>query len=218
MQSTAPRQGPADIPRPQLCRKPRTRCKPDAVLPARSERRQDRNQCGNVRVNSYTETQPRSHTMRAYEIVAGSTSFDGLQRATRPDPTPQPRADPGQDPGRVAQFSRSDDRARPLCWRSRVPPTPFPLSDGSGEVVAIGAGVTRFRVGDRVARHLLPGLDRRPPARTAPWSRWARRPPTACSAEFVVFDEQDAVAVPAHLSAEAGSHPALRRPSRPGTR
>jgi len=31
-----------------------------------------------------------------------------------------------------------------------VPPGRVPLSDGAGEVVAVGAGVTRFKVGDRV--------------------------------------------------------------------
>ncbi len=32
-----------------------------------------------------------------------------------------------------------------------VPEPIVPLSDGAGEVIAVGAGVTRFKAGDRVA-------------------------------------------------------------------
>src|ERR1700676_4125384 len=37
-----------------------------------------------------------------------------------------------------------------------VPPGRVPLSDGAGEVVAIGVGVTRFKVGDRVINSFFP--------------------------------------------------------------
>jgi NADPH:quinone reductase-like Zn-dependent oxidoreductase len=37
-----------------------------------------------------------------------------------------------------------------------------PTSDGVGEVVAVGEGVTRAKVGDRVTRHIPSKLDRRP--------------------------------------------------------
>src|ERR1700694_4046669 len=37
-----------------------------------------------------------------------------------------------------------------------VPPGRVPLSDGAGEVVAVGAGVTRFKVGDRVINFFFP--------------------------------------------------------------
>jgi hypothetical protein len=37
-----------------------------------------------------------------------------------------------------------------------VPPGRVPLSDGAGEVVAVGAGVTRFKVADRVINSFFP--------------------------------------------------------------
>src|ERR1700676_2822836 len=37
-----------------------------------------------------------------------------------------------------------------------VPPGRVPLSDGAGEVVAIGVGVKRFKVGDRVINSFFP--------------------------------------------------------------
>jgi NADPH:quinone reductase-like Zn-dependent oxidoreductase len=39
-----------------------------------------------------------------------------------------------------------------------VPPGRVPLSDGAGEVVAVGAGVTRFKTGDRVINSFFPNF------------------------------------------------------------
>lgn len=77
----------------------------------------------------------------------------------------------------------------------------IPLSDGVGEVVAIGEDVTRFSVGERVAATF--------------WQRWnagscARAdlssslggPIDGMLAEYVRLDEQGAVRVPEHLSHE----------------
>jgi NADPH:quinone reductase-like Zn-dependent oxidoreductase len=79
-----------------------------------------------------------------------------------------------------------------------------PLSDGAGEVTAIGAGVTRFRVGDRVAgtffRNWICG-------QPLPGPRIALGAPPADGvlAEYALFSEQDAVAIPPQLSFEAAS-------------
>jgi NADPH:quinone reductase-like Zn-dependent oxidoreductase len=79
-----------------------------------------------------------------------------------------------------------------------------PLSDGAGEVVAVGAAVSRFRVGDRVAGTFFRGWnDGRSPA--GPMAALGAPPADGVLADFAVFDEQDAVAVPAHLSAEAAA-------------
>ncbi len=83
-------------------------------------------------------------------IIPSPKGIDSLTLAERPDPTPGPR----QVLVRV--------RATSLNYRdlitvegssARAAPKPdlVPLSDGAGEVVAVGPGVTRIKAGDRVA-------------------------------------------------------------------
>src|SRR5580658_950158 len=87
--------------------------------------------------------------MRVYEVTKACTSLDGLRRAERPDPQPGPR----EVLIRV--------RATSLNYRDHmvvlgqyiggvVKRDTVPLSDGAGEVVSVGSGVSRFKPGDRV--------------------------------------------------------------------
>lgn len=79
-----------------------------------------------------------------------------------------------------------------------------PLSDGAGEIIAVGARATRFRVGDRVASTFF-----------ADWSDGRPRPTTAASAlgggvdgmlsQFVTAHEDGFVKLPAHLAFEEGA-------------
>jgi NADPH:quinone reductase-like Zn-dependent oxidoreductase len=136
--------------------------------------------------------------MRAYEIVAGSSTLDGLRRCERPDPKPQP----GQILVRIHAASlnyRDLLIARGHYMGGAVSANTIPLSDGAGEVVAVGAAVTRFRVGERVAGTFFRGWsDGRPPR--GPLIALGAPPADGVLADFAAFDEQDAVAVPAHLS------------------
>lgn len=139
--------------------------------------------------------------MRAFEIVAGSTSFDGLVRTERADPKPQTRQILVKIQAASLNF-RDLMIARGHYAGGAASANTIPLSDGSGEVVAIGPGVTRFRVGDRVASTFFRGwIDGRPPS-GGPMIALGASPTDGVLADLVVFDEQDAVAVPAHLSAE----------------
>src|SRR5690554_2703021 len=87
--------------------------------------------------------------MKAFEVVQGSTSLDGLRRDERPMPAP----------GAGEVLVRM--RAASLNFRDwaivtgkyfggAVTRNTIPLSDGAGEVEAVGEGVRGFSVGDRV--------------------------------------------------------------------
>ena len=138
--------------------------------------------------------------MKAYVVVEGCKSLDGLRLVERPQPKPAA----GQLLVRV--------RATSLNYRDQlvvsggyfggaVTRDTIPLSDGAGEVVELGAGVSRFKQGDRVASTFFLGWVDGPPA-----PRQARGSPVdGMLAEYVLLDEADAVALPRNLSYEEGA-------------
>ena len=136
--------------------------------------------------------------MRAYEIVAGSSSLDGLRRCERPDPVPLST----QIVVRVQAASlnyRDLLIARGHYMGGSVAANTIPLSDGAGEVIAVGDAVSRFRIGERVAGTFFRGwIDGSPPR--GPLVALGAPPADGMLAELAVLDEQDAVAIPAHLS------------------
>lgn len=87
--------------------------------------------------------------MRAYQLVQPG-SIDGLKLVEVDDPRPQR----GQVVVRLRAASlnyRDLMIATGRYARATLRPGLIPLSDGAGEVVAVGPDVTRFQVGDRVA-------------------------------------------------------------------
>ncbi len=77
---------------------------------------------------------------------------EGLRQLTRGDqPAPQPLAGEVHVRIRAVSLNFRDlinlEKQRP----GNLPPPLIPCSDGAGEVVAVGDGVSRFHVGDRVA-------------------------------------------------------------------
>ena len=88
--------------------------------------------------------------MRQWLIARGATSLDGLRMVDAPVPVPGP----GQVLVRVRACSLNfRDQAIPLgvYIGGPVAEDTVPLSDGAGEIAALGEGVTGLTVGDRVA-------------------------------------------------------------------
>jgi NADPH:quinone reductase-like Zn-dependent oxidoreductase len=75
----------------------------------------------------------------------------------------------------------------------------IPGSDGAGEIVEVGADVTRFRVGDRVCPIFARGWLDGPPTRETP-RRGLGGPLDGTLAEYLVVDAESAVTIPKHLS------------------
>lgn len=136
--------------------------------------------------------------MRAYELVSGCKGLEGLRLVEKARPEPGA----GQLLVRV--------RAAALNYRDlmvvsggyfggSVTRDTIPLSDGAGEVVAVGSDVTRFKPGDRVAGTFFFGWVDGPPS----GPRTARGAPAdGMLTEFTLLDEVDAVAIPGNLSFE----------------
>lgn len=142
--------------------------------------------------------------MRAFEI-RDQFGLENLVLSERPEPV----AGPGQV---LVEVSHVSLNYRDLMMirgtynpRQRLPL--IPASDGVGRVVALGSGVTRVAIGDRVAGNFAQGWISNPPTR----SRLANTlggPLDGMLAERVVLDAEGVVKVPAHLTdAEASTLP-----------
>ncbi|WP_341864888.1 NAD(P)-dependent alcohol dehydrogenase [Paenibacillus helianthi] len=82
---------------------------------------------------------------------------------------------------------------------------PFvPLSDGAGEIVAIGPGVTRFQVGQRVAGNFQQRFIGGNP-RPGVLEESLGGPLNGVAAEYVVLHEDGVVPIPDHLTYEEAS-------------
>jgi NADPH:quinone reductase-like Zn-dependent oxidoreductase len=139
--------------------------------------------------------------MRAYEIVA-DTGVDALALNQRPSPRPAA--------GEILVKMRAssinyrdlstieDPRARGIAYPR------IPNSDGAGEVLAVGAGVTRFAPGDRVAGCFFQDWNDGAISTTAMASALGGGI-DGVLAEEVVLREQGAVRIPEHLSFEEGA-------------
>jgi NADPH:quinone reductase-like Zn-dependent oxidoreductase len=130
--------------------------------------------------------------------VSREWSIDALDLVERPEPDPAP----GQVVVRM--------RAASLNYRDlltvegkggsyRLPLIPF--SDGAGEITAIGEGVTRVSVGDRVCPMFFQSwLDGRPSARNRRLALGGTRP--GVLQELMVLDAEGVSRIPSNLTFE----------------
>lgn len=85
-----------------------------------------------------------------------------------------------------------------------VPKNLIPVSDAAGTVVAVGDGVTRFGVGDRVNSHLYSRWLGGEPAHDEPAHCFGSPLPGGL-AEYMIIHEDSAVGVPLNMSDEQAS-------------
>ena len=140
--------------------------------------------------------------MRAYELRE-AIGVEGV--VLNPD-RPTPEAGQGEILVRVraASLNYRDLLIARGAYRSGAKPNTIPLSDGAGDVVAVGPGVTRFKVGDRVAGAFFPdwlGGE----VSTEAVSRARGGSVDGMLAEHTVLHETAAIAIPAHMSFEEGA-------------
>ncbi|MCK6429741.1 MAG: NAD(P)-dependent alcohol dehydrogenase, partial [Burkholderiaceae bacterium] len=137
--------------------------------------------------------------MRVFQIQ-DDWGFDHLQLATRPEPKP--------GPGQVLLKMK----AASLNYRDLVVPNRgygsftgnlplIPISDGVGEVVEVGAGVTRVKAGDRVCPCFHQGWIAGEPDLER-MTQTLGGPIDGAMADYMCLSEQGVVKAPAHLSDE----------------
>lgn len=136
--------------------------------------------------------------MKVWEITAGF-GLDQLRLGDAPEPEPGP----GEIKLRLlaASINYRDLVVVEGNYGRAIKPPVVPLSDGVGEVVAVGPGATRFRPGDRVCPSFFPdwtGGGPRDAVMRLERARGASRNGTL--AEYLVVDERSPVRVPDYLS------------------
>ncbi|MGC1780087.1 MAG: NAD(P)-dependent alcohol dehydrogenase [Xanthobacteraceae bacterium] len=140
--------------------------------------------------------------MRAYQIPKGGAGIESVVQVERPDPKPGHRQV-------LVKVKACSLNFRDLgivrgSYRMPVGENIIPLSDGAGEVVAVGPGVVRVRPGDRVAGNFFqrwPGGEAMPDAHASALGGGI----DGMLAEYAVLEEDGVVKIPAHLSLEEGA-------------
>ncbi len=138
--------------------------------------------------------------MRSWRLESGATSLESLKLVSMEMPV----AAPGEVLIRVRACSlnyRDQVIPKGQYMGGTIPEEITPLSDGAGEVVAIGEGVTQFTVGDRVAGAFFQNWSDGPPNPAAGPALGAP-PAKGMLAEYVALPENGVVKIAETLSFE----------------
>jgi len=141
--------------------------------------------------------------MRAYQLPKGGAGIDALVQVERPDPK-KPAYRQVLVKIRACSLNFRDLGIVRGSYRMPVRENLIPLSDGAGEVVEVGPGVSRVKVGDRVAGCFF----QRWPGGEAPTDVHLSALGGAIDgmlADYAVLEEDGVVKIPAHLSLEEGA-------------
>src|ERR1700684_2986556 len=140
--------------------------------------------------------------MRAYQLPKGGAGIESVTLVDMPEPKPQHR----QVLVKVAACSLNfrDLGIVRGTYRMPVRDKIVPLPDGAGEVVAIGSGVTRVKVGDKVAGCFFQRWPGGEASQTVQASALGGSI-DGMLAEYAVLEEEGVVKIPAHLSLEEGA-------------
>jgi NADPH:quinone reductase-like Zn-dependent oxidoreductase len=139
--------------------------------------------------------------MKAIQIQDGF-GLDNLRLVDRPEP--QPGVGQVLLKLKAASLNRRDLMVVQGRYYPRQPLPLIPLSDGVGEVVAVGEGVTRVKVGDRVSSIFFQTWLAGRPSKTAFRSALGS-PGDGVLAEYVVLHQDGVLPVPEHLTDEEGA-------------
>lgn len=140
--------------------------------------------------------------MRAFQLPKGGSGIDALVEVERPMPKPAHRQV-------LVKVTACSINYRDLgivrgTYRMPVRDNIIPLSDGAGEVIEIGPGVARVKVGDRVAGCFFqrwPGGQASAEAHASALGGSI----DGMLAEYVVLEEEGVVKLPEHLSPQEGA-------------
>lgn len=141
--------------------------------------------------------------MKAYELPKSGAGIEALTRVERPDP-----GKPGHRQVlvkvRACSLNFRDLGIVRGSYRMPVREKVIPLSDGAGEVVEVGPGVTRVKSGDRVAGNFFqrwPGGEAAADTHASALGGGI----DGMLAEYAMLEEDGVVKIPAHLSLEEGA-------------
>ncbi|MDQ8728897.1 NAD(P)-dependent alcohol dehydrogenase [Bradyrhizobium sp. LHD-71] len=142
--------------------------------------------------------------MRAYHLESPG-SVDGL--VVRKAPNPKPGLREVAVRIRATSLNFRDLMILNNAYFQPVTPGVIPLSDGAGEVVALGEGASRFKVGDRVAATFHPKWIAGRITHEHLASRFAPGEHVGAGrdgllTDYKVLNEEALVAIPPHLSFE----------------
>lgn len=139
--------------------------------------------------------------MRRYEIQRGP---GGAQLVVKQVAKPTPGQGEVLVRIRAVSLNRRDIYVLAGTYGRNAAATTVPLSDGAGEVIALGEGVTRFKTGDRVAGTFFASwIDGKPTQAGLSSARGGDMP--GMLSEFIVTHQDGLVKFPQHLSFEEAS-------------